>query len=160
MEPSNFGGNFPRPNNSGEQFAAPDNFSHETNNISRTPETAPPIPEVAPLNGIEKLSNPEQNIAPKPSAVTNDDEEAKRLAKNNDPLNVSSVTAPISAAKNPSPATAADEDLIEKEWVDKAKNIISETKNDPYEQEKRVAALMRDYVMKRYGREIGKAPEE
>lgn len=52
------------------------------------------------------------------------------------------------------PATAADEDLIEKEWVDKAKKIISTTKNDPYEQEKEVSKLQADYLKKRYGKEV------
>ncbi len=55
------------------------------------------------------------------------------------------------------PATAADDDLIEKEWVDRAKKIVSDTKNDPYQQENAVAALQKDYLKKRYGRELGEA---
>ena len=53
------------------------------------------------------------------------------------------------------PASAADEDLIEKEWVDKAKKIIEETKEDPYKRELEIGKLQRDYIRKRYGREIG-----
>jgi hypothetical protein len=53
------------------------------------------------------------------------------------------------------PLVAADEDLIEKEWVDKAKKILTETKDDPYEREQRVKKLQLEYVRKRYGREIG-----
>lgn len=53
------------------------------------------------------------------------------------------------------PAAAADEDLIEKEWVDKAKKIIEETKEDPYRRELEIGKLQRDYIRKRYGREIG-----
>lgn len=55
------------------------------------------------------------------------------------------------------PATAADEDLIEKEWVDKAKKIIEETKDDPYKREQQIGQLQRDYIKKRYGREIGES---
>ncbi len=54
-----------------------------------------------------------------------------------------------------SPLVAADEDLIEKEWVDKAKKIILETKDDPYRREQEVKKIQIDYVRKRYGREIG-----
>ena len=55
------------------------------------------------------------------------------------------------------PVAAADEDLIEKEWVDKAKKIIEETKEDPYRRELEIGKLQRDYIRKRYGREIGEA---
>ncbi len=52
------------------------------------------------------------------------------------------------------PTTAGDDDLIEKEWIDKAKKIISETKNDPHEQEKAFIRLQADYLRKRYGKVI------
>lgn len=57
------------------------------------------------------------------------------------------------------PAVAADDDLIEKEWVDKAKKIILETQNDPHGREEAVGQLQRDYLRKRYGKEIGAADE-
>ncbi|HRN97155.1 MAG TPA: hypothetical protein PLZ58_01750 [Candidatus Saccharibacteria bacterium] len=55
------------------------------------------------------------------------------------------------------PLVAGDDDLIEKEWVDKAKKIVAETKNDPYMQEERVNKLQVDYLKKRFGRELGAA---
>lgn len=55
------------------------------------------------------------------------------------------------------PLLAADEDLIEKEWVDKAKKIILETKDDPYAREEAVTKLQADYLKKRYGKELGSA---
>ncbi len=55
------------------------------------------------------------------------------------------------------PAVAADEDLIEKEWVDKAKKIIEETKENPYRRELEIGKLQRDYIRKRYGRELGES---
>ena len=54
-----------------------------------------------------------------------------------------------------SPLVAADDDLIEKEWVDKAKKIVNETKDNPHQQEKAVNKLQIDYLKKRYGRELG-----
>ena len=53
------------------------------------------------------------------------------------------------------PITANDDDLIEKEWVDKAKQIITETKDDPYARERAISKLQIEYIRRRYGREIG-----
>jgi Txe/YoeB family toxin of Txe-Axe toxin-antitoxin module len=53
------------------------------------------------------------------------------------------------------PSVANDDDLIEKEWVDKAKKIITQTKDDPYRREQEVEKLQADYLRKRYGRELG-----
>src|SRR5687768_11554809 len=54
-----------------------------------------------------------------------------------------------------SPLTASDDDLIEKEWVDKAKQIVASTKDDPHLREQEVAKLQADYLRKRYGKELG-----
>lgn len=60
-------------------------------------------------------------------------------------------------AHDDTPLLAADEDLIEKEWVDKAKKIILETKDDPYAREAAVTRLQADYLRKRYGKELSSA---
>ena len=54
---------------------------------------------------------------------------------------------------------ANDDDIIEKEWVDKAKKIIAETKDDPYRREVEISKLQIEYIRKRYGREIGKVED-
>lgn len=56
---------------------------------------------------------------------------------------------------NDNPSVASDDELIEKEWVDKAKKVIAETKDDPYRREQEVSRLQADYLSKRYGRELG-----
>lgn len=67
------------------------------------------------------------------------------------------VTDDVTTPQDDTPLLAADEDLIEKEWVDKAKKIILETKDDPYAREAAVTKLQADYLKKRYGRELGSA---
>ncbi len=52
------------------------------------------------------------------------------------------------------PIAADDADVIEKEWVDKAKKIVGATKDDPHQQEKEVSKLQADYLMKRYGKQM------
>lgn len=61
----------------------------------------------------------------------------------------------VQAPVNTNPTVANDDDLIEKEWVDKAKQIISQTRDDPHQRERQVGALQRDYLKKRYGKELG-----
>ncbi len=68
---------------------------------------------------------------------------------------VAQTSTAISVATDDNPQVAADEDLIEKEWVDKAKKIIAETKDDPHAREKQVGKLQADYLKKRYGKELG-----
>lgn len=57
------------------------------------------------------------------------------------------------------PSVASDDDLIEKEWVDKLKSIITLTAGDPHERAKVVAQLQADYLKKRYNKNIGQASE-
>jgi Txe/YoeB family toxin of Txe-Axe toxin-antitoxin module len=57
--------------------------------------------------------------------------------------------------KNTNPDVADDSDKIEKEWVDKAKEIVSETRDDPWLREEKVIGLKADYLHKRFGRKIG-----
>lgn len=71
------------------------------------------------------------------------------------PVPVPVPAAPVADDTTAGPTIAADDDLIEKEWVDKAKKIIADTRNDPYKREQEVAKLQADYLRKRYGKELG-----
>lgn len=52
------------------------------------------------------------------------------------------------------PALADDVDLIEKEWVQKAKAIVAHTKTDPNLQNKELNKVKADYIKKRYNKEL------
>jgi hypothetical protein len=54
----------------------------------------------------------------------------------------------------PIPAEAEDSDLIEKEWVERAKQIVAHTRHDPHEQQKALSLMKADYMKKRYNRDI------
>lgn len=57
------------------------------------------------------------------------------------------------------PDLADDVDVIEKEWVDKAKQIVKANVDDPAKQNHDVSMLKADYMKKRYGKDI-KVPED
>ena len=55
--------------------------------------------------------------------------------------------------------SAADVDLIEKEWVQKAKAIVAATQGDPFLQNKEINKIKADYIKKRYNKDIKVASE-
>ena len=70
-------------------------------------------------------------------------------------------TAPQQAAPQYAPAVAAqpaDETAMEQEWIEKTKDVIARTQDDPYMQNKLLSELKTQYLATRYGRvsEVGK----
>lgn len=57
----------------------------------------------------------------------------------------------------PIPDEAAESDLIEKEWVDKAKQIVEHTVDDPFTQQEELSKMKADYLKKRYNKDLGEA---
>ncbi len=53
------------------------------------------------------------------------------------------------------PDEASDSDLIEKEWVIKAKQIVEHTAEDPYLQQQELSKMKADYMKKRYNKDLG-----
>ncbi len=49
---------------------------------------------------------------------------------------------------------ANDTDLIEKAWVVKAKEIVEQTKNDPFEQSNEIKKIRADYQNKRFNTNV------
>jgi hypothetical protein len=47
---------------------------------------------------------------------------------------------------------ADDKDIIEPEWVQKAKAIVNSTSDDPYKQSEELTVLKADYMQKRYNK--------
>lgn len=72
-----------------------------------------------------------------------------------DPVATSSVSQVLQSA----PQVANDVDVIEKEWVDKAKQIVHDSLDDPFKQNHNVSILKADYMKKRYGKDI-KIPDD
>ena len=52
------------------------------------------------------------------------------------------------------PITADDRDLIEKEWIKRAKSIVQDNRDDPYQQSKELTLFKADYIQKRYNKII------
>lgn len=134
-------------------------------NPERSPEAAPnlPTPETTPdfpLPSPERGSSSVPERAPEHAAQSQASLSAQPIPITLPAPVPVSDDAGVSAATDDTPAVAADEDLIEKEWVDKAKQIISETRDDPAARERQVGKLQSDYLKKRYGKELGASASE
>lgn len=108
----------------------------------------PPSPETSVERGHEQF---EQRSESAPATVANPPVLPAPVAAPQPPA----PTANVPAGDDDLPLVANDDDLIEKEWVDKAKKIIVQTKDDPYRREQEVGKLQADYLRKRYGKELG-----
>ena len=64
-------------------------------------------------------------------------------------------TVPTDSALVPVPGEAADADLIEKEWVLKAKQIVEHTASDPFRQQQELSKMKAEYLKKRYNKNLG-----
>jgi hypothetical protein len=121
----------------------------------------PPVSEQAPLPSVGEVQ-PEvavQAAGPEraPSAAT----AMPVAAQSAIPLPMAPV-APVSsppidtseASKSSSGGLIKDNDLIDKEWVDKAKRIVERTRNDPHEQSDQLTGVKAEYMKKRYNKTI------
>ena len=52
------------------------------------------------------------------------------------------------------PLVLADKDLIEKEWVNKAKAIVERTREDPYKQSEELSGVKAEYLKTHYGKTV------
>lgn len=102
--------------------------------------------EVASVTNIETASSGGGGILPPTAQVTQPVGSSKT-----DVGDPTSLTVPPTHG---TPAIADDVDLIEREWVHKAKEIVERTKNDPYLQNKEMTKVKADYMKKRYNKEL------
>lgn len=129
------------PNRGGEQPAQ---------HIETLPPSGQEVYSPFPEQAIEAPRTPESSssnqTAPAiviPAAPSTDDDTAAILgpltvATNNDGSNLS----------------AADANKIEKQWIEKAKAIIAQTKDDPFTQKNEMSKIKAAYIEKRFNKKL------
>ena len=118
----------------------------QTRSPSGAESLTPPVPEVI---------TPSQERVDRRGDAANQNAQASTVQPLNLPQPLQSATTDSSNENLAvdAPAVADDVDVIEKVWVDKAKSIIKETRDDPHLQEIKVSGLQTEYQKKRYGSE-------
>lgn len=135
--------------------------THETDPVGT--ELPMPVPDLS--SGTKEVLNdaivgsPESSQgAPAQSAGSpQDNSTSPSLVMAPDP----SLTSPVPSTPRVDDAAliADDADLIEKEWIVRAKAVVEQTKNDPYVQNRELNKVKAEYIKKRYNKDI-KVSEE
>ncbi|MBP7018015.1 hypothetical protein KBB17_00750 [Candidatus Saccharibacteria bacterium] len=119
---------------------------------------APPgselVPDLAPAPAMQEKAPANREGANQNSGMTLPPVVPQPISNTPDPQSAASISQVAPLVIDPNPPKADDVDVIEKEWVDKARKIVEQSKDDPYRQELEVGKLQIDYMNKRYGREI------
>jgi hypothetical protein len=134
------------------------NEHHET-----LPPQELPVPEIKGVERGGKIDNPTASEHAGAQAIERGHSTAVAPAHHAsqqpiaNPVNqhypASPVASPTIQAPH-SPAMADDSDLIEREWVQKAKDIVAATNEDPYRQNKEMGHYKATYVKKRFNKDI------
>lgn len=104
--------------------------------IGANPETLPSV------EGLKIKSQPKQTV------VTDSG------IQSSVPATGTQDSSQVATSHTPTPIAADDVDLIEKEWVTKAKQIVSATRDDPHRQNQEINKFRADYLKKRYQKDI------
>jgi len=125
------------------------------NNTSAVPDVVSPQPTVQPdgLVSVPVAADNPPNAMPAPQ--NSPPLPPSQPATDPGAAVIQAVAQPTANLLNtPMPADADDTDLIEREWVDKAKAIVEHTKADPHLQNQEINKMKADYIQKRYNRQI------
>ncbi len=139
-------------------------------NTLPTPQFELPQPQapagnekVAPLEGdpgtVQSTEQHNMELPAGPAPVS--PAQAAQSVAAADPANPQGGAAAILPIQPPVPALAAtddleaeDGDLIEKAWIQKAKAIVNQTQNDPYKQTTEINKVKKEYIQKRYHKDV------
>jgi hypothetical protein len=107
------------------------------------PDQTPEVPDQTLASGQDASSTavPAMTVPLPPTPSQNPPQTASQT----------DVQATTPAAVSP---VVDDGDLIEKEWVSKAKQIVEQNRNDPYKQSEELTVFRADYMKKRYNKNI------
>ena len=125
---SNNSGSFvelPQPQDVGGSMAETQAAAQPEMPVNQAPVSQPPAPSV---------SNPQNPPMP--------------------PIDPAMQQQTTGASDDQTTMIADDADLIEKEWVTKAKAIVAQTKDDPHTQNREMNKVKADYLKKRYNKDL------
>jgi hypothetical protein len=129
--------------------------SSETSGLSLPPPVAEQAPEVdvAPETGQQVESAPAASAEKAPTASQGALPAIPVIPVI--PTDDSQVTATDDESTSSASTKALDDkDLIEREWVDKAKAIVEHTAEDPFKQTEEMSGLKADYLHQNYNKSI------
>lgn len=116
-----------------------------------------PVPEASPdLGQATEQHNMEQPAQQAPVSPAQAAQSVQNAAMPGSGVAIPGLTPAAAgvAAVADEALLAEDGDLIEKAWIQKAKEIVERTKNDPYHQNIEINKVKQDYIQKRYNKAL------
>jgi len=120
----------------------------------------PPVAEAQPATGEAFDSSVEQPLAAGPESAGSRSSGPPSTSQAQDdvqqamPQSAGQTAVPTLAPASAQPSSTTNDALLDKEWVLKAKQIVSQTVNDPYAQNKQLAEVKAGYLQRRYGKVV------
>ena len=133
-----------------QMFQTPEKSSEQLPPVITPGET---LPQVAPSETVANPERGEQNLGAVGAAVQQaytDDATLVAPAPLVQPTDDPAADPALQTTQLP----GADIDVIEKEWVEKAKSIVAKTKDNPREQSIELTGMKREYIEKRFGKSL------
>ncbi len=133
-----------------QMFQTPEKSSEQLPPVVAPGES---LPQVAPSETMASPERGEQQLGAAGAAVQQafSNDVAATVALPTDPqVGIPATDPALQTAGLP----GADVDVIEKEWVEKAKSIVAKTKDDPREQSIELTGMKREYIEKRFGKSL------
>ncbi|MES2971881.1 MAG: hypothetical protein V4702_06190 [Patescibacteria group bacterium] len=130
----------------------------EPNHNNFAPSTELPNPQEIQSNSEQSMAaNPEARgmQMPTPSSGAVQPMQPVQAIPSANPLPTTPFGAPGQGTQQSASALIADDsDLIEKEWVIRAKTIVMQTRDDPHKQNTEMNKVKADYLKKRYNKDL------
>lgn len=113
------------------------------------------LPRIEHINGERNPEiNKDQPQSGGGSSSQQTDDDQASVSQASDDAGTRTQISSVQPIKDDNPQIADDADLIEKEWVDKAKELVDRTKSDPRQQNIALNKMKADYLKKRFNKVI------
>jgi hypothetical protein len=128
-----------------------------------SPELSKPQENLVPLGGEEIMAGvplEKLDLASQSERLSSANSVVSQVVQDDQSQTTSQIvqdsaqTDSTSFAQSSSSLIADDVDVIEKMWVQKAKIIVNETRDDPRKQSTQLSHMKRDYIKKRFNKDI------
>lgn len=141
----------PAPPQQALSAAQPSAGASQPNPFLASAGQTPPVPATEPPLGVPIQQPPASSPAPAaiPAALTGQSSTGASAADDRAQQAIQTSDAWLDT-----PSEAADADVIEQEWIDKAKEVVAATSDDPYKQVLGLNSVKADYMKKRYDKDI------
>jgi hypothetical protein len=118
--------------------------------IPQTPQTGQERQTEQAIEKRQVSENAPSKAAPKLPVQTPPTQPVQQVQQAQQiPVQDNATTSQFTAGLN-----AQDADLIEKEWVERAKSLVAQTQDDPYKQKNEMSKIKADYIKKRFNKTI------